>query len=95
MINRPTVQRNSRALTDHDVHDNVSDMKLTTRAFSRQLAKAKQAAASGQPVEVTDEDTGAVFIFALKPKPKWQFAPDAIGMFDGPVDLSERKGLSE
>jgi hypothetical protein len=69
-------------------------MKMTTRTFSRQLAKAKRAAASGQTVEVSDEDTGAIFVFSLKRKTDWRFAPDAIGMMDGPADLSRRKGLS-
>ena len=32
--------------------------------------------------------------FAVKLRKKWQFAPDAIGMVDGPKDLSRRKGLS-
>jgi hypothetical protein len=72
----------------------MSDMKMTTRAFSRQLAMAKSAAASGKTVEVSDEDTGRVFVFSLKRKDKWQFATDAIGMVDGPADLSQRKGLS-
>ena len=76
------------------MHDMVSDMKMTTRAFSRQLAKAKRAASSGKTIEVSDEDTGNVFVFLLKRKDKWQFAADAIGMVDGPADLSQRKGLS-
>jgi hypothetical protein len=76
------------------MHDTVSDMKMTTRTFSRKLAKAKQAASTGEIVEVSDEDTGKVFLFSLKRKDKWQFAPDAIGMVDGPSDLSQRKGLS-
>jgi hypothetical protein len=73
----------------------MSDMKMTTRAFSRQLAKAKLEAARGKIIEVTDEDTGAVFVFSLKRRDAWHFAPDAIGMMDGPSDLSQRKGLSE
>jgi hypothetical protein len=77
-----------------DLHDTMSDMKMTTRTFSRQLAKAKQAASAGKTVEVSDEDTGKVFIFSLKRRANWQFAPDAIGMVDGPADLSQRKGLS-
>jgi len=81
-------------LTGIALHDTMSDMKMTTRAFSRQLAKAKRAAAKGQPVEITDQDTGEVFIFSLKRKEKWQFASDAIGMIEAPTDLSERKGLS-
>jgi hypothetical protein len=70
-------------------------MKMTTRVFSRNLAKAKRAASSGQIVEVSDEDTGSIFVFSLKRKNKWQFAPDAVGIVDGPADLSRRKGLSE
>jgi len=81
-------------LTLTELHDTVSDMKMTTRAFSRQLARAKREAAKGKIVEVSDEDTGATFVFSLKRKDKWQFAPDAIGMVDGPADLSGRKGLS-
>ena len=73
----------------------MSDMKMTTRIFSRNLAKAKRAASSGQTVEVSDEDTGLIFVFSLKRKDKWQFAPDAVGIVDGPADLSQRKGLSE
>jgi hypothetical protein len=76
------------------VHDTMSDMKMTTRTFSRQLAKAKRAASIGKTVEVSDEDTGRVFVFSLKPKEKWTFAEDAIGMVEGPCDLSQRKGLS-
>ncbi len=82
-------------LTHPSLHDTVSDMKMTTRAFSRQLAKAKREAASGKIVEVSDEDTGAVFVFSLRRKDAWHFAPDAIGMVDGPADLSQRKGLSD
>jgi hypothetical protein len=76
------------------VHDTVSDMKMTTRTFSRQLAKAKRIATSGTAVEVSDEDTGRVFIFSLRRKEKWRFPEDVIGMVDGPPDLSQRKGLS-
>ena len=76
------------------MHDTVSDMKMTTRTFSRQLAKAKRAASGGRTVEVSDEDTGRVFVFSLKRGDKWHFSEDAIGMVDGPADLSQRKGLS-
>jgi hypothetical protein len=76
------------------VHDKVSDMKMTTRVFSRNLAKAKRAATSGRAVEVSDEDTGSVFVFSLKRNDKWHFPEDAIGMMEGPPDLSKRKGLS-
>lgn len=69
-------------------------MKMTTRTFSRKLAKAKQAASCGKTVEVSDEDTGSVFVFSLKRKADWHFAEDAIGMLDSPPDLSQRKGLS-
>ena len=37
---------------------------------------------------------GSTVAFAGKLRKKWQFAPDAIGMVDGPKDLSRRKGLS-
>lgn len=33
-------------------------------------------------------------VSTAKLRKKWQFAPDAIGMFSGPRDLSQRKGLS-
>jgi hypothetical protein len=76
------------------MHDTVSDMKMTARDFSRNLAKAKQAASSGKTVEVSDEDTGSIFVFSLKGKDDWHFAQDAIGMVNGPTELSQRKGLS-
>jgi hypothetical protein len=38
--------------------------------------------------------TGSTAVFAAKLRKKWQFASDAIGMVDGPRDLSRRKGLS-
>lgn len=38
--------------------------------------------------------TGSTAIFAAKLRKKWQFASDALGMVDGPRDLSRRKGLS-
>lgn len=83
------------SLDKRHVHDTMSDtMRMTTRMFSRQLAKAKRAASSGKTIEVSDEDTGNVFVFSLRRKDKWQFAADAIGMVDGPTDLSQRKGLS-
>ncbi len=37
---------------------------------------------------------GANHASAAKVTKKWRFAPDAIGMFNGPRDLSSRKGLS-
>jgi len=69
-------------------------MKMTTRTFISRFGKAKQAARNGQIVEVRDEETGAVFAFSLKRRAKWRFAPDAIGIVDGPTDLSQRRGLS-
>lgn len=38
--------------------------------------------------------TGGISSVASKLSKKWRFAPDAIGMFDGPKNLSQRKGLS-
>jgi len=38
--------------------------------------------------------TVSTVAFPAKLRKKWQFAPDAIGMVDGPKDLSRRKGLS-
>lgn len=82
------------SLDTSPAHDTMSDtMKMSTRTFSRHLAKAKRAAFSGKTIEVSDEDTGNVFVFSLKRRDKWQFAADAIGMVDGPTDLSQRKGL--
>ena len=69
-------------------------MQMKTREFSRKLAAAKKAAVGGKRVEVKDDDTGETFVFSAKPKKKWQFAPDAIGMVRGPKNLSQRKGLS-
>jgi hypothetical protein len=37
---------------------------------------------------------GAVPVLSAKAAKKWSFAPDAIGMFNGPRDLSRRRGLS-
>ncbi|MDO8539293.1 MAG: hypothetical protein Q7S40_02550 [Opitutaceae bacterium] len=37
---------------------------------------------------------GSKLAVAGKLRKKWRFAPDAIGMVDGPRDLSRRKGLS-
>jgi len=69
-------------------------MRMKTREFSRKLAAAKKAAASGKIVEVMDDDTGETFVFAAKPRKQWRFAPDAIAMMSGSKDLSQRKGLS-
>jgi hypothetical protein len=78
----------------HEMHDAVSGLKMTPRSFSRQLAKAKRATSRGEAIEVSDEDTGEVFVFSLKRQNGWHFAPDAIGVVEGPADLSQRKGLS-
>jgi len=66
---------------------------MTKRTFSQHLERAINAASSGVTVEVSDEDTGEVFIFSVKREDNWRFAPDVIGMVDGPSDLSQRKGL--
>ena len=36
----------------------------------------------------------AATVVTAKASKKWRFAPDAIGMFNGPRDLSRRRGLS-
>ncbi|BET66202.1 hypothetical protein ASA1KI_11200 [Opitutales bacterium ASA1] len=69
-------------------------MQMKTREFSRKLAAAKKAASSGKVIEVQDDDTGETYVFASKPRKAWTFAEDAVGMVDGPEDLSQRKGLS-
>jgi len=40
------------------------------------------------------KSNGAVPVLSTKSAKKWRFAPDAIGMFNGPRDLSRRRGLS-
>ena len=72
----------------------MSVMRMTFRTFATHLAKAKHAASAGVIVEVADKDTGDVFVFSLKQRGRWRFAPDAIGMVEGPIALSQRKGLS-
>lgn len=51
----------------------------------------RESAAGGKTLKA---GTGSTAAFAAKLRKKWQFAPDAIGMVDGPKDLSRRKGLS-
>jgi hypothetical protein len=58
---------------------------MRTSNVSRKSAVAVKAGKAG------NDSTAA---FAVKLRKKWQFAPDAIGMVDGPKDLSRRKGLS-
>jgi hypothetical protein len=45
-------------------------------------------------VKAPKTGSSSIATFAAKLRKKWQFAPDAIGMVDGPKDLSRRKGLS-
>lgn len=86
--------KDAPVLDSMHVSDIVSDIKMTTRTFARNLAKAKRIASSGKAVEVSDAGTGRVFIFSLKPRDSWRFPEDVMGMMEGPEDLSQRKGLS-
>ncbi len=60
-------------------------MRTSNRNSTRKLANAPKALRNGND---------STLPFASKLRKKWQFAPDAIGMFSGPRDLSQRKGLS-
>ena len=62
-------------------------MRMKTRSFSRKPA------AGGKAVAVTNGAAGRTPALAAKLRKKWRFAPDAIGMFSGPRDLSLRKGI--
>lgn len=61
-------------------------MRMKTRTSSR---KSTTGGKAGQ------RTNGATRVLAVKRNKKWRFAPDAIGMFRGPRDLSLRKGLSD
>lgn len=51
----------------------------------------RESAAGGKTLKA---GTGSIAAFAAKLRKKWQFAPDAIGMFSGARALSQRNGLS-
>ncbi|MBM3852167.1 MAG: hypothetical protein FJ399_03330 [Verrucomicrobia bacterium] len=60
-------------------------MRTSTHNSSRKSVPAPKAHKNG---------SGSTLTLTTKLRKKWQFAPDAIGMFSGPRDLSQRKGLS-
>ena len=63
-------------------------MRMSTHNSSR------KSATNGKALKIGSNSTAGTLAFAAKLRKKWRFAPDAIGMIDGPKDLSQRKGLS-
>ena len=63
-------------------------MRMSTRNSSQ------KSATNGKARKIGDSSTVGTLAIAAKLRKKWRFAPDAIGMVEGPKDLSQRKGLS-
>jgi hypothetical protein len=63
-------------------------MRMNIRNSSRKSATTSHA------LKIGSNSTAGTLAIAAKLRKKWRFAPDAIGMVDGPKDLSQRKGLS-